>query len=49
MEPQRIKFIYGVPSEFGYLHVDLNGNFIKLTDLDGNEVCLDNQCGYECI
>lgn len=49
MNQQKVRFIYGVSVEFGYLYTDLNGNFIKLTDLDDNEVCLNNQCGYECI
>jgi len=49
MNQQRVRFSYGVSVEFGYLYTDSNGNFIKLTDLDDNLVCLDNQCGYECI
>ena len=49
MNQQMVSFIYGVQSEFGYLYTDTNGIFIKLTDLDDNIVCANNECGYECI
>ncbi len=44
----KIRFIFGSPVEHGYQVLSDEGIFIKITDLDGNELHLDNY-GSECI
>ena len=48
MHYNKIKFIFGSPVESGYQVVSDDGILIKITDLDGNELTLDNY-GSECV
>ena len=37
----KIRFIFGSPVEYGYQVLTDDGIFIKITDLDGNELSLE--------
>ena len=44
----KIKFLFGSPVEYGYQVLTNDGIFIKITDLDGNDLNLDSY-GSECV
>jgi hypothetical protein len=44
----KVQFSFGTPIEFGYRILSDDGQFIKFTDLDGNDVEV-GPCGYECV
>ena len=44
----KVQFSFGSPTEFGYRILSDDGQFIKFTDLDGNDIEV-GPCGYECV